>query len=80
MQFSRNNLITTYHFFLRIMQLKSMQCSGFNLSIKITICHPITSNNCNNAVPIVCTVFDIVCWYSKKRDPRSCLGTLTVEN
>ena len=26
MQISRNNLITTYHFFLKVMQLTSMQC------------------------------------------------------
>ena len=33
---------------------------------------PITSNNCNNVISPVCTVFVFFCWYSKKWGPRSC--------
>ena len=33
----------------------------------------ITSNNCNNVVSLVCTVFVILCWYFKKWDPGAAL-------
>ena len=62
MQFSRNIWLTTYQFFLRIMQLTSMQCLVFKLP-SITLSQ--SNNNCNNVAPPVCTVFVILCWHSK---------------
>ena len=54
-------------------------CSVFNLPFQI-IYHSVTSNNCNKVVPPVCTVVVILCWYSKKCNPRSFPETVTVKN
>ena len=62
----------TDHVFLRIMQLKMF---GFQFVFLNCLHHRITNDNCNNVVSLVCTVFVILCWYTKKWDPRSCPGT-----
>ena len=61
MQFSRNNLVMSDHFFLRMIQLKIFD-STQNLH------HRITSNNCNKVVSPVYAVFDILCWCSIKNE------------
>ena len=65
MQFSRDNLVMTDHFFLRMIQLKMF---GFLFVILNCLHHRITSNNCNNVVSPVYAVFDILCWYSIKNE------------
>ena len=52
----------TDHVFLRIMRLKMF---GFEFVFLNCLHHRIMSNNCNNIVSPVCTVFVILCWYSK---------------
>ena len=80
MNFSRNNLLTTYRFCLMIMQLTSMQYLIFDLSFQIVIYNPITSNKLDNVVPPVCSPVVILCRYLKKRNPRSCVVAVTVKN
>ena len=63
----------TDHFFLMIMQLKLF---GFYMSFYY---HAITSNNYSNVVSPIYTVFVILCWYSKKWDPRSFPGTIKIK-
>ena len=65
MQFSRNNLLMTDHFFLRIIQLKMF---GFSFVFLYCLLHRITSNNCNNVVSPVYAVFVIICWLSIKTE------------
>ena len=62
------------------MNIDKGQCSGFNLPFQMFIYCPMTSSNCNNFVSIVYAAVNILCWYSKSRDPRNGAGTMTVNN
>ena len=60
----------TDHVFLRIMQLRMF---GFWFVFLNCLHHRVTSNNCNNVVSPVYTVFVILCWCSKNEIPRAAL-------
>lgn len=71
MQISKNNLLTIYHFFLRVMLLTSMECSIFNLSFQITIYTRVTTAT---MLFLQFNFVTILHWYFQKQDPRSCPG------
>ena len=66
--------------YIEKMNIDKSQCSGFNLPFQIFTYYPMTSSNCNNFVSTVYTAVDILCWYSKNRDPSNGAGTMTVNN
>ena len=71
MQFSRNKLLMTDHFFLRIISLKLF---GFQFVFLYCLHHRITSNDCNNVVSPVYAVFAILCrWPIKAKIPETAL-------
>ena len=69
MQFNRNNFLMTDHVFMRMFSTQNVRFLICLFKLPLSP-YGITSNNCNNVVSPVYTVFVILCWYSKKWDRR----------